>query len=163
MSDENPKRQKTIEALRASPESTVEDVAGAIGVGRSTAHKYLAALIADGGAQRYAGGREGARKLPDRYSLVAAEPEDDGTREADRETAGQGAHKPTRLRPGELDGLVVGFMRDHADERPFTPGAVAGALGRSAGAVGTCLERLATRDEVDRVSEKPRRYAVKVA
>jgi hypothetical protein len=162
MSNENPKRKKAVEALRASPRSTVEDVAGAIGVGRSTAHKYLAALIADGQVQRYAGGRDGGRKLPDRYSLVAKEA-GDGAGAGPGPGARLAGSKPTRLRPGELDGLVMGFMRDHADEGPFTPGKVAAGLGKSAGATGNCLERLASRDEVDRVNEKPRRYAVKAA
>ncbi|HEY1854277.1 MAG TPA: hypothetical protein VGG40_06785 [Solirubrobacterales bacterium] len=162
MSNENPKRKEAIVALQASPESTVEDVAGVVGVGRSTAHKYLAALITDGKVQRYAGGRDEGRRLPDRYSLVADE-EGDGAGPGSAPEAAKPTSKPSRLRPGELDGLVVGFMRDHADKAPFTPGAVAGGLKRSNGAVGNCLERLASREEVDRVSDKPRRYAVKAA
>ncbi|MBS1887577.1 MAG: hypothetical protein JSU06_10350 [Actinobacteria bacterium] len=160
MSNENPRREKAIEALRASPKATVEEVAGVVGVGRSTAHKYLAALIADGRVQRYAGGRDGGRKLPDRYSLIVGE-EEDGTGPGPEPATGRAASRPARLRPGELDGLVVGFMRDHPDGAPFTPGAVAAGLRRSNGAVGNCLERLASREEVDRVSEKPRRYAVR--
>lgn len=160
MSDENPKREKAIEALRASPRSTVEEVAGVVGVGRSTAHKYLAVLIADGKVQRHAGGRDGGRKLPDRYSLVV---EEAGHEEGPESEARKETSRPTRLRPGELDGLVVDFLRDHADEAPFTPGKVAAALARSAGATGNCLERLASRGEVDRVGRKPRRYAAKAA
>jgi len=37
--------------------------------------------------------------------------------------------------------------------------AVAKALGRSAGAVGNCLTRLAAAGQVRQVSEKPRRYS----
>jgi hypothetical protein len=65
-----------------------------------------------------------------------------------------------RLRPGELDGLVIAHMRERADALPLGPSAVAKGIGRSAGAVGNCLERLAKADAspVRRVTEKPRAY-----
>jgi hypothetical protein len=65
-----------------------------------------------------------------------------------------------RLRPGELDGLVVAHMREHPGALPIGPGAVAKGIGRSSGAVGNCLERLAKAETspVRRANEKPRAY-----
>jgi hypothetical protein len=75
-------------------------------------------------------------------------------------TAGGKAVAAKRLRPGELDGLVIAHMRKRADALPLGPSAVAKGIGRSAGAVGNCLERLAKVDAgpVRRVTEKPRAY-----
>jgi hypothetical protein len=75
-------------------------------------------------------------------------------------TAGAKVDAAKRLRPGELDGLVIGHMRESADALPLGPSAVAKGIGRSAGAVGNCLERLAKDDTapVRRVTEKPRTY-----
>jgi hypothetical protein len=66
-----------------------------------------------------------------------------------------------RLRPGELDGLVIAYMRDHGAERPFSPGKVAKGIGKSSGAVANCLERLAGSKEIRRVRKKPRTYDLK--
>jgi hypothetical protein len=45
-----------------------------------------------------------------------------------------------RLRPGDLDGLVLAYMRKHEAEWPLTATAIAKGLGgRSAGAVANCL------------------------
>jgi hypothetical protein len=38
-----------------------------------------------------------------------------------------------RLRPGQLDGLVLVFLRTHKKELPLTPGAVGKGIGRSSG------------------------------
>lgn len=66
-----------------------------------------------------------------------------------------------RLRPGELDGLVLAYMRDHGNDRPFSPGKVARGIGKSSGAVANCLERLAGSKEVRRVRRKPRTFDLK--
>jgi hypothetical protein len=63
-----------------------------------------------------------------------------------------------RLRPGELDGLVLGYMGEHSGELPLTPGSVAKGIKRSSGAVANCLERLADTDTVVRAGSKPRSY-----
>lgn len=65
-----------------------------------------------------------------------------------------------RLGPGELDGHVLAFMRDHRDDAPHTPSAIAKAISRSAGAVANCLARLEGRDEVRQVKRKPRAYSL---
>jgi hypothetical protein len=67
--------------------------------------------------------------------------------------------KPTeRLRPGQLDGLVLGYMKKQEGELPITATKVARGIKRSSGAVGNCLERLAKAKKVRRVGKKPRRY-----
>jgi hypothetical protein len=150
-----------LDVLRAAPKSTVEEVAQAFGVARSTAHKRLAAAIADGTVQRHAGGREGRRRLPDRYTAIETPKAGDGPDPQAGSGTGPQESGSTRLRPGELDGLVLSYIAAHAEQAPFGPTAVAKALGRSSGAVGNCLERLAGRDEVTRVGERPRRYGPK--
>lgn len=50
---------------------------------------------------------------------------------------------PKRLRPGELDGLVLTYMRKHKGNGPLTATAIGKGISRSAGAVANCLARLA--------------------
>jgi hypothetical protein len=80
---------------------------------------------------------------------------------ADRPKANRSGAK--RLRPGELDGLVIAHMRQHEEALPLGASAIAKAIGRSSGAVGNCLERLAKADDspVRRAQDKPRAYALK--
>lgn len=63
-----------------------------------------------------------------------------------------------RLRPGELDGLVLGYMRKHKKELPLTATAIGKGIGRSGGAVANCLARLAKRKEARQAKRKPRAY-----
>ena len=63
-----------------------------------------------------------------------------------------------RLRPGQLDGLVLGYMRKHKGELPLTPSKVARGIKRSSGAVGNCLGRLERKEKVRLTDKKPRRY-----
>jgi hypothetical protein len=62
------------------------------------------------------------------------------------------------LRPGQLDALVLDYI-DSQGTDAVGASAVAKALGRSAGAVGNCLTRLAAVGRVRQVSDKPRRYS----
>ncbi len=64
-----------------------------------------------------------------------------------------------RLGRGQLAGLVLEALRA-GDGQPVTAGTVAKALGRSAGAVSNCLQRLAAGQQVTLVSDAPRRYTV---
>lgn len=73
------------------------------------------------------------------------------------------AKKPRRLGPGELDGLVLTYMRKHAEAAPLTASAIAKGIGRSSGAVANCLARLAKAKKVRRAKRKPRAYDLKVA
>jgi hypothetical protein len=63
-----------------------------------------------------------------------------------------------RLRPGQLEGLVLGYMQKHKDELPIGPTTVARGIKRSSGAVGNCLGRLEQAEKVRLVGKKPRRY-----
>jgi hypothetical protein len=98
-------------------------------------------------ARRSPGGREGGRRLPDRWAVGSSdEPSPPGS-------------STGRLRPGQLDGLVLDFLNSHGKDAPVGATAAAKALGRSAGAVGNCLVRLAAAGQVRQVSERPRRYS----
>jgi len=73
------------------------------------------------------------------------------------------AKKNKRLRPGELDGLVLTYMRRHRKDGPLTATAIGKGIGRSAGAVSNCLARLAKEQKVRQARRKPRAYALKEA
>jgi DNA-binding MarR family transcriptional regulator len=147
MSTNKPSAEEAVlGALGLHPEASVSELAVATDLGRSTVGKTLVALERAGRVQRKSGAREGGRRTPDRWSSAT-----EGEHEA--------AHpQGERLRPGQLDGLVLGYLRQHAGDGPLAPTTVAKALERSSGAVGNCLARLAARGQVARVSERPRRY-----
>lgn len=63
-----------------------------------------------------------------------------------------------RLGPGELDKLVLTYMRRHKNDAPHSPSAVAKGIKRSSGAVANCLDRLAAVEKVRMAAKKPRRY-----
>jgi hypothetical protein len=44
-----------------------------------------------------------------------------------------------RLRPGELDDLVLAYMRKRKDDGPLTASVVGKGIERSSGAVANCL------------------------
>lgn len=149
---EKPTPEKAIlKALASKPNATAAEVASIAGLGRSTASKMLTRLASSGEVRRTYGGRDGARRLPDHFSLASAGP------------AAKVA-KPTapddRLKPGQLDGLVLAYLKKNADSGPHGPTTVAKALDRSSGAVGNCLVRLTRTKRVREVSEKPRRYSL---
>lgn len=73
------------------------------------------------------------------------------------------AAKAKRLRPGQLDGLVLTYLAKHKDEGPLTATSIAKGLGRSAGAVANCLTRLAKDKRVRLAKKRPRAYALKEA
>jgi DNA-binding IclR family transcriptional regulator len=138
--------QAVLKALASRPELTAAEVAAATGRGRSTVAKALAELERAGEVRRSPGAKEGARRSADRWSPACENP---GAREG-----GTGE----RLRPGQLDELVLAYLREHQDAGPVGPTTVAKGLGRSSGAVGNCLARLAAAGQIRQVSEKPRRY-----
>lgn len=71
--------------------------------------------------------------------------------------------KAKRLRPGELDGLVLAYLAAHKDDGPLTATAIGKGIERSAGAVNNCLARLAKEQKVRQAKRKPRAYVVKEA
>lgn len=140
--------QAILEALSAAPGATVAELAEAAGVARSTAGKALQGLERAGLARRVIGGREGGKRLADRFEAVAA-------------TASENEAPTDRLRSGELRGLVLDDLRGRGE--PVSPSAIAKALGRSGGAVSNALERLVTEGAAQRVNDHPRRYAISVS
>lgn len=151
--------QAALKALAANPEATAAEVAAAANVGRSSASKVLARLTSSGEVRRIEGGRDGARRLPDRFALASAEPAaDDGKPKPAEDAAPKAADE--HLTPGQLDELVLAYLEENADSGPHGPTTVAKALVRSSGAVGNCLVRLTDAKKVKLVTEKPRRYSL---
>lgn len=70
------------------------------------------------------------------------------------------AAKVTRLRPGELDGLVLAYLAEHKDDGPLTATAIGKGIGRSAGAVANCLGRLAKDRKARQAKKRPRGYVL---
>lgn len=66
--------------------------------------------------------------------------------------------KTERLGPGELDKLVLGYMRRHKKDAPHTASAIGKAIKRSSGAVANCLGRQEKQKKVRLVKPKPREY-----
>lgn len=66
-----------------------------------------------------------------------------------------------RLRPRELDGLVLSYLCKHQEKGPLTASAIGKATGRSSGAVANCLARLAKEKKVRQAKKTPRAYVLK--
>lgn len=73
------------------------------------------------------------------------------------------AAKGKRLRPGELDKLVLAYMGKHQDDGPLTASVIGKGIKRSSGAVANCLTRLAKQKKVRQAKQRPRAYALKGA
>lgn len=143
MTDTTNINEAILKALRAAAGATMAELAEASGVSRSTAGKALQSLEREGLVERTPGGREGGRRLPDRFEAAASAPAAEGSE---------------RLRSGELRSLVLDDLGRRSE--PVSPSAIAKSLGRSGGAVANALERLVTDGAVARVNESPRRYVI---
>lgn len=152
MSEKKPVDQQIVDLLEEKGTGTVDEIAAAVKIGRTSARKYLAGLTVDKKVEREPGGREGRRKLPDVFSLPGRE------RAGKRAKVPSGKSKNGRLGPGELDGLVLGYMRKHKKDSPHTPSAISKAIKRSSGAVANCLGRQEKQKKVRLVKPKPREY-----
>ncbi len=73
------------------------------------------------------------------------------------------AAKAKRLRPGELDGLVLAYLAEHKGDGALTATAIGKGIERSAGAVANCLGRLAKDGKVRQAKKRPRAYVLKDA
>jgi hypothetical protein len=73
------------------------------------------------------------------------------------------AAKTKRLRPGELDGLVLAYLAAHKGDGPLTATAIGKGIDRSPGAVANCLARLAREKKVRQVKKRPRGYVAREA
>jgi DNA-binding MarR family transcriptional regulator len=133
-----------VRALVSGSELTGPEIATVTGLSRSTVGRALVALERRGMVRRQPGGRDGRRRLPDRWSAG--------------QTAGTSPSTSAthRLRPGQLDRRVLDYINSQGAAVGAT--VVAKALGRSGGAVGNRLTRLAAAGRVRKVSDKPLRY-----
>ena len=129
---------KLREALALHPASTATELAETSGLSRATITKQLTALKKTDDATATEGNCNGRRGRPaSRWSLT-------------------GQTERPRLRPGELDGLVLEHLRGL--DAPVGPTAVGKALDRSAGAVANCMARLVKTGQLTQTSQVPRRY-----
>ena len=174
--------EQVLDALAAHPGATSAALAEALGIGQSTAAKHLAALEAAGTARREPGGRDGGRRLADRWNPAASgtddttpgdtEPEPAGTEntvpagpEDGRETADHSADGSEAGAPAERlgRGALGALVRDYLAARPgeeLGPTQIGKALDRSQGAVSNALARLEAAGEAELVSAAPRRYRI---
>ena len=147
------------QALAAHPEVTVSDLAETLGIGQSTAAKHLATLEAAGAARREPGGREGGRRVADRWSATAPAADDAAHDGADHAAPDGPVRSTDRLARGELGTLVRAYLAARPGE-DLGPTQIGKALGRSQGAVSNALARLEVAGDAQLVSASPRRYRI---
>ena len=177
-------------AVEKTPGGTTEGIAQVVGIARSTAGKALGRLADKGDVNRHKGGRDGGKRLPDRWTLAgvdmppayaghvtsgsSTEPTNatkSGSGKAAKASNAKpvsggskepaaGKANPGQLKAGGLEPLVLDYLEKNTDSGPHGPTTVAKALQRSSGAVGNCLERLRKDKKVKLVTEKPRRYSI---
>src|SRR6476659_5925105 len=73
MSEKKPVDQQIVDYLKKKGTATVDEVAAAVKIGRTSARQYLAGLTVDKRVMRASGGRQGRRKLPDNFTLPEKE------------------------------------------------------------------------------------------
>ena len=160
--------EQVLDALAAHPGATSAALAEVLGIGQSTAAKHLAALEAAGSAHREAGGRDGGRRLADRWNTAAPAPDDaaaadvrpDGPSNGDGVSSGGEAGASTeRLSRGALGVLVREYLAARPGEE-LGPTQIGKALDRSQGAVSNALARLEAAGVAELVSPSPRRYRI---
>jgi hypothetical protein len=128
--------------------------------------KDRAAVPARAGRKRGAtNAASGTRKAGTRRTTGTASAHP-GATPADGALAGAGARSEAaseKLRPGQLNDLVLKFMSDHRGE-DFTPTQVSKALdGKSSGAILNCLAKHAAKGGLSQTSEKPKRFRMEAA
>jgi DNA-binding MarR family transcriptional regulator len=147
--------EQILEALATHPGTTSAELAEVLGIGQSTAAKHLATLESAGTARREPGGREGGRRLADRWSTTTSAPDDS--------TADDGGGEPARSADRLGRGALGALVREYLAARPgedLGPTQIGKALGRSQGAVSNALARLEAGGEARLVSASPRRYRI---
>ena len=163
--------EQVLDVLTAHPGVTSAELAEVLGIGQSTAAKHLAALEAASTASREPGGRDGGRRLADRWSATTPEP---ATSTEDPQPEGQDApavaaandtegaeqrRSADRLGRGALGTLVREYLAARPGEE-LGPTQIGKALGRSQGAVSNALARMEAAGEAELVSPAPRRYRI---
>jgi DNA-binding MarR family transcriptional regulator len=148
--------EQVLEALATHPGATSAELAEVLGIGQSTAAKHLATHEVAGTARREPGGREGGRRLADRWRTTA--PALDDTAPGDTAVGGP-ARSADRLGRGALGALVREYLASRPSE-DLGPTQIGKALGRSQGAVSNALARLEAGGEARLVAASPRRYRI---
>ena len=148
--------EQILEVLTTHPGATSAELSEVLGIGQSTAAKHLATLESAGTARREPGGREGGRRLADRWSTTTSTTDDSS---ADDGTGGESARSTDRLGPGALGALVREYLAARPSE-DLGPTQIGKALGRSQGAVSNALARFEAGGEAQLVSASPRRYRI---
>lgn len=152
-----PKRTRAavLAALADCPAAaTAAEVATAARIGRSTATKALAVLAAEGRVERHPGGRDGARRLRDRWALLGSPAVDGQPVRADSQ-----APAARRLGRGDLASMVLAHLQANPGEHLAT--SLVKAIGaRSAGATANALVRVVERGLAVQTVETPKRYQV---
>lgn len=165
------------QALLANPGTTAAEIAVAASVGRSTASKILGRLANEGSAERKPGS---SPRVADRWQAADGsaanakppvpdvttddagkpkKPSPDNRSHGPRATDSNAAvaTKSSRLRPGELHGMVEDFLTERPNME-FTPGEIGRKLNRSSGAVANALVKLTERGATKLVCERPKKY-----
>jgi hypothetical protein len=155
-----PAKRAILELLKVEPQASVAQIAVSVGISRSTAGKLLTQLESDGEVRRTEGGRDGKRRLPDLWSLASQPAAKNASAKPVSAPDGKSSSDAGRLKPGQLEPLVLAYLKENTDSGPHAPTTVANALERSSGAVGNCLVRLTAAKKVKQVSAKPRRYSL---
>jgi hypothetical protein len=100
-------------------------------------------------------------KAPAAKAKKAASPKAASSKAKAAAVSDGGAKHKKRLRPGELDGLVLSYMCKHEGELPLTASAIGKGIEKSSGAVANCLARLAKAKKVRLAKKTPRAYDLK--
>ena len=98
-----------LESLAAHPRLTAAELAEVLGIGQSTAAKHLATLEVAGTARREPGGRDGGRRMADRWSAMAPAADDAAHDGADHAAPDGPVRSTDRLARGELGALVRAY------------------------------------------------------
>jgi hypothetical protein len=183
-------QERVLTALAGRPRgATVTELATITGLGNSTVGKALTAAETDAKVTRAPGGRDGARRAPDTWTLrtttttaprktTAPVPNPDTASSttpaapphtaADNAAASNPATEPAAAAPGTASSgnrLGKGQLADltlawlRDNPGEHTASAVGKATGRSSGAIANALAKMADTGAVRLVSERPRRYA----
>ena len=164
-----PTVEALLDALVGRPDTTAAELAEAVGIGRSTTSKLLAALATQGRVLRRPGGYQRGRRTPDHWTLITTTDRTRDTTSTSTATAATPttqAADPDRTRPapqrlgaGQLRDLVEACLAQRPNQA-LSATAVAKTLDRSAGAVANALQVLAGQGRVVQAHTKPRRYVI---
>jgi hypothetical protein len=100
--DSKPSHDETVtKAVKEHPGATIEGIAQQAGIARSTAGKVLGRLTEAGETIRHEGGRDGRKRLPDRFTLKGVELPAAYAKHVGGEESSKPAAKPASGEPGK--------------------------------------------------------------